>query len=63
MDIIEPNFSLRMVNYQSIDNDSVIYPSIKPSGGSIVTCMSYDPPLVDLPHGSKYKVCNNIMEG
>ena len=58
-----PTFFLRMVNYQSIDNKSVIYPSIKPSGEGIVTCISYDPPLVDLPHGSKYKVCINIKEG
>ena len=44
------------MNYKSIENKSVIYPSVRPYGGSIITCISYDPPVVDLPVGSKYKV-------
>ena len=49
----------RMISYQGIYDKSVVYPSVKPNGGGIVTCITYDPPIVDLPVGSKNKVCNN----
>ena len=48
-----------MISYQGIDDKSVVYPSVKPNGGGIVTCITYGPPIVDLPVGSKNKVCNN----
>ena len=49
----------RMISYQGIDDKSVVHPSVKPNGGGIVTCLTYDPPIVELPVGSKNKVCNN----
>ena len=48
-----------MISYQGIDDKSVVYPSVKPNGGGIVTCITYGPPIVDLPVGSKNKVCNH----
>ena len=42
-----------------MNNRSVIYPSLTTWGKTIVTCITYDPPVGDLPVGSKNKVCNN----
>ena len=50
----ESAFSL--VNDSNISNRSVIYPTLTPWGKGIATCITYDPPLVELPVGSKNRV-------
>ena len=54
-----------LVDYGSINNRSVIYPSLTAWGpslskGIIITCITYDPPVLNMPVGSSNKVCPPI---